>query len=736
MFRAFFPLLLLLTTTLMAQNVVVKNDIIVRNGTDTLEHAWVGGLHNAQFAAIDLDGKGAIDLLVFDRSGNVVMPFVNNGGNGINYAYVPDWIDSIPSGLHGWVRSFDFDKDGYEDIFTGVTNSRVRVFRSKLGDTGKLEFELYDSIVETQYPPFLQLYSSQADIPDFIDVDNDGDDDFLTFDVIGSGIEYHKNITLDSNWNNDSTRFVAQSFCFGHFHESSLTCTPILNDSPCGVGMKTPPPHAGSTITALDLNGDELKDLLIGDIGCNTIYALRNAGTLSIAHFDSVENNFPSLDVPIDIPIFPATFYIDLDNDGVKDLVAAPNLQGTQTDNTTGTWFYKNTGSNSVPSFQFQKSGFFQDEMIEAGSNSAAAFFDYDGDGLKEFMVGDLGVFDTASLQNDIRFQLFRNVGSTQWPEFELIDDDFMNLAADTNLNGAEYLTPTFGDLDMDGDHDLLFGNVDGTIFYYENTAGAGNPSTFSFGAKNYMGIDVGAMSAPTLYDLDKDNDLDLIIGNKQGYLHYFENTGSVSSPNFVLSNDTLGEVKVNMDGGTVFSDGHTKPIFADWDNDGNVNLIVGTVNGRVLIYDNISASPSQVFLKIDSLARHDFGTMTSIAAGQIDSTGEWTYLVGGLRGGLQLVGTPPASSPIAIDEDVDNQGFQLFPNPSHGEIHLKLDAVSQITEKTDFTILTYNGGIVKRGDINKRLTTVDLSDLSAGIYIVRIRNDRSTWSRKFILTD
>ena len=44
--------------------------------------------------------------------------------------------------------------------------------------------------------------------------------------------------------------------------------------------------------------------------------------------------------------------------------------------------------------------------------------------------------------------------------------------------------------------------------------------------ANPWDGIDVGLNSVPTFADIDGDGDLDLIVGEENGNLNYYENTG------------------------------------------------------------------------------------------------------------------------------------------------------------------------------------------------------------------
>ena len=153
--------------------------------------------------------------------------------------------------------------------------------------------------------------------------------------------------------------------CWGNFSESGLSNTCTLFDT-CLFNVPNPEDsisinrnnlrHSGSTILSLDLNNDQVKDLILGDVSYSNLVALYNdsIGVNLNTSFISQDTLFPSYSVPADLHLFPATFYEDMDHDGIKDLIVSPNSTSESADKES-IWFYKNFGGNNSPSVLFTK---------------------------------------------------------------------------------------------------------------------------------------------------------------------------------------------------------------------------------------------------------------------------------------------------------------------------------------------------------------------------------------------
>jgi hypothetical protein len=77
-----------------------------------------------------------------------------------------------------------------------------------------------------------------------------------------------------------------------------------------------------------------------------------------------------------------------------------------------------------------------------------------------------------------------------------------------------------------DGKLDLVVGETDNNLNYYQNTGTFSNPVyTKKTGSNDpFNDIDVGLTSTPTFHDIDGDSDLDLVAGENHGKLHCTNN--------------------------------------------------------------------------------------------------------------------------------------------------------------------------------------------------------------------
>ncbi|HVN37584.1 MAG TPA: FG-GAP-like repeat-containing protein [Myxococcota bacterium] len=419
----------------------------------------------------------------------------------------------------------------------------------------------------------------------------------------------------------------------------------------------------------VDLDGDGDLDLVSGERYGRFLY-FENTGSPTAPAFvqrTGTANPFNGLDAgDISAPAFA-----DLDGDGDFDMMSG-NLAGTFV-------YYKNVGTATAPAFQLQTGTNRPLGDIDVGSYSVPRFADLDGDGDLDLVVGNRDATFGA-------LRYFENLGFPTQPAFgngELLS--IANPLADTNLGpyanafpafgdfdgdgdfdlvvgnssnslhyfknlrgqllvartgtanplngfsaGAYHAAPAFGDLDGDGDVDMISGNVSGTFTYFQNTGNVLNPAAFvqRTGTANPLnGLTVGVSSVPTLGDIDGDGDLDLIAGEGLGTFLYFQNTGTKLAPAFVQRTGTANPMN-GVDVGT-----QAAPFLVDVDGDGDLDLIAGRYTGDILYFENTGTKLTPHFVQRTGGANPfngiDVGVYSRPALRDVDGDGDLDLVVG-----------------------------------------------------------------------------------------------------------
>ena len=435
-----------------AQQFTIPNlTIPVIDGPDTLQNAWAGGLNAALISEIDMNMDGVKDLFMYDRANQRISTFINNGSTtGKAYQYDYRYASQFPY-VHEWALLYDYDCDGKEDFFTLATcNCGIAVYRNISTTASGLQFSLISGLLlETNGGPAFNIFANALSVPAFSDIDNDGDMDILGYNSSPDGrVQYHRNYSAENGNACDSLSFKFENPTWGFFKlriggSNNVGCFGCRSSEP----QNTPGPSvqfnvindndiyeqssaakrddSNTSIFAIDLDGDNDKDLLIGDItASNTLMVCNGGGTTQTnTLMDSLctDSLFPSYNTSVRIRSFTYHAYIDVDNDGIKDLLVTPE----RLENKKCVWYYKNMGTNSTPVFDLVADNFIVNTMIDVGEGASPVFFDYNYDGLPDMVVGNFGEFNSSNGSYRRRLALYKNTGNSSQAAFTLVTRDF-----------------------------------------------------------------------------------------------------------------------------------------------------------------------------------------------------------------------------------------------------------------------------------------------------------------------
>ena len=720
----------LLAVSGYAQVYTLEPDIPIEVNGTSLINPWAGGLNSGQYNTMDLNGDGAEDLVVFDRTSNKINTFLNIDNQ---HVYAPEFAQQFPEGIENWMLLRDFNCDGLKDIFTSDPLG-MRVFVNE-SNTEELIWRVFNSrapqssaLLTKGFTSNINLQMNSSDIPSIDDIDGDGDLDNLVYRFSGRAtIEFHKNLSMERTATCDSLQMERETQNWGNFEECECGVF-AFNGTNCPSSSGGRLNHqSGKAILTIDMDNDGDKDLLFTEEECNNTHLLINEGTATNPSFQSASSNFPA-STPARFFVFPAAYHEDVNFDGVKDLLVAPNVGSnvfSAVDFRSSSWFYNNTASNQNPNFNLVQRNFLQDQMLEIGENAAPAFADYDNDGDLDMFLGSLINYDLPFFGSSI--QLFENVGNASTPSFQLINNDYLTSSGLNTFN----IKPQFKDINGDGSIDLIFSatilsTFATNIFYVlNNSTGAFN---FDSNAR-VLFSGLGFNENYFIEDVDQDGTQDILIGRSNGSLEYLRNIGTLVAPSFQSEDNSfygldLSAFRVN-----------TAIEIGDADGDGTDDLITGDRRGNFTIYYDFRSnldSPLPGSTELIQFGETDpeianFGGKIKPRLANLFSEDRPAIVLGTGQGGATLL-----RNTEALTKD-GNVSFRLFPNPIItgenvsviSDTNMTLEIISILGQKVGKTTIEAN-----------QVNVINTSQLNQGLYILRgLVGDDQVISRRLVIT-
>jgi Secretion system C-terminal sorting domain/FG-GAP-like repeat len=739
--------------------------VIVEDGK-ALSSPWTGGMNSVEITMGDLNNDAKKDIVAYDYINNKIFPFINTGLSGdVKYKYEPKYIKNFPN-INAYLILKDYNCDNIPDLFyRGIVGFTVE--KGSYNANNELTFTPYKGLFYPGTFGPVNAYVATNDIPGIVDMDNDGDLDFMAFDVLGNLMHYYKNMRVENNLACDSIVITEASSCWGGLVQSSFKRTYTLGNICKGFSQnkiltdadeiaeinnleiitenfnyKLKPKqtrHSGNCILYYDDDGDADKDLLVGSILAPDVQFLLNTGSATNGNIGAQDTQWQSPNNHVYCPSFVAIGGEDIDNDGKQDLQFSPHqekINNAQSNYNDKLFYYKNIGTSTAPNFSLISDSLLFDEMIDVGAYSYPTFFDYNKDGKLDLFVGSAGTLDTSDFLLKSRISYYKNISDTNKIKFELVSKDFLNLSA----KKYKGLYPHFADITGEGKIDLIMGNNKGQVIVYKNmsTSNAVQPN-FQWVTDSFNNITVyGNYAAPCMLDVDFDGRKDLILGAQNGQLFYYEDTSSiVNVSNFYYKTGTLGGFSA---GGNSYFYGYAAPIYAKSDSTFRNQLIIGTGDGTIEKYDSLQANIYGPYQLVDSFYSQIQTAERAVPAiGDLDGDGDFEMIVGNKLGGLEfyqqvlLLGSKDTfldvvdstiDSTVAIVNIIkDKNAFNIYPNPANENLIFETNYGS-----SDFAIEIYNtnGQLILAEKVKgQKKKYINIEALPNGMYYFKVFDNK-----------
>ena len=297
-------------------------------------------------------------------------------------------------------------------------------------------------------------------------------------------------------------------------------------------------------------------------------------------------------------------YYVDYDGDGDQDLVVAVgdwgdygwddayNSEGQWTNGPLRGFVYvlNNAGTDQKPEYENPAKIKVGDQPLEVFGWPSPNFADFDHDGDLDLICGEF--LDQLTY--------FENTGSRTQPQYvagRRLHNNGQPLQMDLQM-----IVPTAIDWDQDGDIDLVIGDEDGRVAFMENTGEllGGLPQFLPprYFRQKAAGVKFGALATPYAYDWDGDGDEDLIVGNTAGYIGLIENldgdphSPKLAAPVYLQAGGRPIRIQAgpngSIQGPCEAKWGYTTQTVADWNQDGLPDLLVNSIWGEILWYQNV----------------------------------------------------------------------------------------------------------------------------------------------------
>lgn len=373
----------------------------------------------------------------------------------------------------------------------------------------------------------------------------------------------------------------------------------------------------------------------------------------------------------------------DINNDGLMDFA----ISGRDNNYVEFVEIYYNTTNGT-----FAK---VTPTEIRPTTFGSLALGDLNNDGLLDVLISGID-----SNSNYITNLYFQNEEGT----FYLSDQNFI---------GAAFGTNKIFDANNDGFMDVLITGFSSNYVpetkLYLNNAGTSFTDTAS-------GIMNCYFSAVDIFDIDNDNDLDIVIsgmvGSNAPSLKLYKNNG-----NGIFVESTQPEFIGTYTGGTKF---------IDFNNDGHIDIISSGNNGtdyKTYLYQGTNGG---TFTNASSLVQNVDGiSMGKIAVLDYDNDNDSDFVIMGINNNGEEIAKIFSNNQFLNTKSFSNETILFYPNPCKEVLNINATALFDTVE-----IYDVSGRNIK---VNVFQNTLDVSFLNPGTYIIKSVVDEQTRYTKII---
>ncbi len=549
---------------------------------------------------MDYDGDGDMDLLVScpDKPFNGLYFFENTSGEDFPVFAPPVRLgDAIPK--------VQISHTGLADPKVTIPGALLQDFRSALDSQPEALFPIEELTKDLGKSPRFNQWK-------MADYEGDGDLDLLV------GMDDWS----DYGWDNafDSTGNWVNGPLHGYVYLLENIEGEYHNRGRLQAGGAEIDVYGAPSPNLADFDGDGDLDLICGEFLDRMTY-FENVGTREKPEYAAgvfLENQEGTIKMDLEM-IIPVA--IDWDRDGHVDLIVG--------DEDGRVAWVRNTGKqhNGIPEFSTPRYFRQAADHLKFGALVTPVSVDWDNDGDEDLIAGNSAGY-IAFIEN------LSGGPNPSWAEPELLEVNGEAIRIQAGENGSiqgpaeakwGYTTLSVADWNGDGHQDIIFNSIWGKVEWIQNTGTAlmaAQPVKVDWGNQeppypswNWWKPAADELvtqwrTTPYAIDWNEDGVMDLIMLDQEGYLAYYqgdskagetilqpgkrifygENGATFNNKNEVQ--DT-GNGLLRLNTAEAGSSGRRKISFVDWDNDGDQDLLVNSLN--VSLFENISQSPDKV---------------------------------------------------------------------------------------------------------------------------------------------